>query len=65
MDEITAALVHQRAIQVIVVSQDQGVRQEAIHSIQLLAVAAGMNIYVYTSLYMSRNKVEPRLGTYI
>jgi Phage integrase family len=36
--------------------------QEAAHSAQVLAVAAGMNIHVYTSIYISRNEVEHRLG---
>jgi hypothetical protein len=40
------------------------VYQEAIHSAQVLAVEAGINIHVYTSLYNSRNEVEHRLGTY-
>ena len=38
--------------------------EEAIHSAQVLAIAAGMNIYVYTLLYISKNEVERRLGTY-
>jgi hypothetical protein len=29
-----------------------------------LVVAAGMNIHIYTSVYISRNEVEHRLGTY-
>jgi hypothetical protein len=37
--------------------------QEALHSAQVLLAAAGMNIHVYTSLYISRNEVEHRLGT--
>jgi hypothetical protein len=38
--------------------------EEAIHSAQVLAVAVGMNIYVDTSIYIRRNEVEQRLGTY-
>jgi hypothetical protein len=38
--------------------------QEAIHSGQVLAVAAGMNIHGYTSVYISINEVVHRLGTY-
>ena len=38
--------------------------QEAIDSAQVLASSAGMNIYLNTSVYMNRNEVECRLGTY-
>jgi len=63
MDEVTAALVHQRAIQVTVVTRTK-VCEEAIHSAQVLLVAAGMNNYVNTSVYISENEVELSLGTY-
>jgi hypothetical protein len=31
---------------------------------QALATGSGMNIHIYTSLYISGNEVESRLGTY-
>jgi hypothetical protein len=49
---------------VTIVTRTTKVCEEAIHSAQVLLAAAGMNIHVYTSLYISRNEVEHRLGTY-
>jgi hypothetical protein len=37
---------------------------EEIRPAQVSTRTAGMNVHGYTSVYISRNKVEPRLGTY-
>jgi hypothetical protein len=64
MDEVTAALVDQRAITGDRRDPDQQVPREIYSAAQVLAAAAGMNIHRYTSLYIRENKVELRLGTY-
>jgi NADH:ubiquinone oxidoreductase subunit 5 (subunit L)/multisubunit Na+/H+ antiporter MnhA subunit len=38
--------------------------KEEINSAQIFVTAVGMNIHLYTSIYMNRNEVEHRLGTY-
>ena len=38
--------------------------QEVIDSAEVFARSAGMNIHLNTLVYMSRNEVEYRLGTY-
>jgi hypothetical protein len=34
------------------------------HSVRVSAAAAGMNIHLYASVYITRNEVEPRLGAH-
>jgi hypothetical protein len=38
--------------------------EQMIDSGSVLVCMAGMNIHLHTSLYISKNEVEPRLGTY-
>src|SRR5262249_23873259 len=60
VDEVTAAPVHQRAISDCLPPTKMG--REEIHSAQVLVAAIGMDMHVYTSVYISRNEVEHRLG---